>query len=322
MPAGLEPLDLRDELIDLGDAFRAYHVRTQPDLAALAALHERKARAFETWAAVTGDPKLRQEALRAGKAAAETHYQRTSTASPGTATDTGAAVRAGAGVGGPVVDHLLTAGQAAHARTVLDYAAAAAPGPDAGQRLAVLMLVLRAARAGTGNITGQDLTGWLGGDTQQVLERLEEAGWLTLPGTVGEVMGSQPEDPTAFTVPSLLPDQTSPFGLGKSTRSRISGWAQKVVGDRKLRKKKASAADRLLALYTAAHTRPGGHLGRVTDNGLDLDRAAAFCTLTVDQVAGHIEVLVAADWLTDTTLTDGQLSGQLTERARPLGGLL
>ncbi|MHA6757075.1 hypothetical protein [Streptacidiphilus sp. PAMC 29251] len=326
VPAGLEPVDLRDELIDLGDAFRAYQARTQPDLAVLAALHERKARAFETWAAATGDHKLRQEGLRAGKAAAETHYQRTgqaaSTASTGTATDTGVAVQARAEVGGPVVDRLLTAGQAAHARTVLDYAAAAAPGPDAGQRLAVLMLGLRAARAGTGNITGQDLTGWLADDAQQVLDHLVQAGWLQLPGTVAEVMASRPEDPTAFTVPSLLPDQASPFGFGKTTRSRISGWAQKVVGDRKLRKKKAGAADRLLALYTAAHTRPDGHLGHPRDNGLDLARAAVFCTLTVDQVAGHIEVLVAADWLTDTTLTGNRLSGKLTERVLPLGGLL
>ncbi|WP_052443169.1 hypothetical protein [Streptacidiphilus neutrinimicus] len=142
---------------------------------------------------------------------------------------------------GPLVDYLLTAGQAAHAREVLDYAVAHAPLPQAEVRLAVLMLALRAARASTGNITGQDLTGWLGGDADQVLKRLVDAGWLRLPGTVDKVIASRTEDPTAFTIPELLPDRPWLLEFGKTTRSRISGWAQKVIGDRKLRKKKATA---------------------------------------------------------------------------------
>jgi NADPH:quinone reductase-like Zn-dependent oxidoreductase len=54
---------------------------------------------------------------------------------------------------GPVAEHLLP-GQAAHARGVLDYAAAHAQHQRAEARLAVLMLALPAARAGTGHITG------------------------------------------------------------------------------------------------------------------------------------------------------------------------
>ncbi|MGW4824863.1 hypothetical protein ACWEP4_39610 [Streptomyces sp. NPDC004227] len=50
-----------------------------------------------------------------------------------------------------------------HARTVLHYVAAHSPHPKAEVRLAVLMLNLRAARAGTGNVTGQDLTIRAGG---------------------------------------------------------------------------------------------------------------------------------------------------------------
>ncbi|MFE7953814.1 hypothetical protein [Streptomyces sp. NPDC057426] len=111
----------------------------------------------------------------------------------------------------------------------------------------MLMLTLRAARAGAGNITGQDLTGGLQDDAERVLQQLVADGWLRLPGTVAEVMASRSEDPTAITVPTLLPERPRPFGFGKTTRARISGLAQKVVGDRKLRKKKLGATARLLA---------------------------------------------------------------------------
>ncbi|RPF39368.1 hypothetical protein EDD92_9621 [Streptomyces sp. TLI_185] len=148
------------------------------------------------------------------------------------------------------------------------------------------------------------------------------ADWLRLPGTVAEVMAARPEDPTAFTIPTLLPDQPRPLTIAKAHRSRISGWAQKVVGDRKIRKKKPVAATRLLALYTAAHTRPDGRLGHAEDGGLPLDQVAAFCALPPGQVAEHTELLVAADWLAEADTAGGRLRGQLTERVLPLGGLL
>ncbi|WP_236653599.1 hypothetical protein [Streptacidiphilus melanogenes] len=317
VPAGLQPTVLRDELIELGDAFRAYQVG-RPDLSVLATLLERRARAFNSWADVTGDDALRQESQRAQKAAQETHRQGAGPrALAGTADAAGAVA-----VDGPVVERLLTAGQAAHARDVLDYAAAHAPGPQPEVRLAVLLLALRAARAGAGNVNGQDLAGWLGGDAAQVLDQMVDTDWLRLPGTVQEVMASRPEDPAALTVPSLLPDQPRLLGFGKATRSKISGWAQKVVGDRKMRKKKAGVQTKLLALYTAAHTRPDGHLGRDQGSGLGLAQAAAFCALPEDGIAEHVDVLVAADWLTDATARDGRLPGRLTERVLPLGGLL
>ncbi|MGW4042205.1 hypothetical protein [Streptomyces sp. NPDC004721] len=132
-----------------------------------------------------------------------------------------------------------------------------------------------------------------------MLQRLVTADWLRLPGTVAEVMASRPEDPTTITVPPLLPEQPRPFTFGKTTRARISGWAQKVVGDRKIRKKKLGAVTRLLALYTAAHNRPAGRLGHVEDGGLHLDRVAAFCSLPPDHVAEHADLLVTADWLAE-----------------------
>ncbi|MFD5065377.1 hypothetical protein [Streptomyces sp. NPDC058394] len=313
VPQDLQPDVLRLELIELGDAFRAYQRRAEPDLALLAQLHERKARAFALWADVTGDGSLRHEAKRAESAAQTTLDMHANRGRP-----VGDTVSADE----PVVERLLTRSQAAHARTVLDYVQTHAPHPDAEVRLAVLLLTLRAARAGTGNITGQDLTGWLPDDAEQVLERLIAADWLRLHGTVAETLASRPEDPTGFTVPTLQPAQPRPFTFGKTSRARISGWAQKVVGDRKIRKKKLGATTRLLALYTAAHTRPDGRLGHAEDGGLHLDKIAAFCALPPEKVTEHAGLLVAADWLTETDTTQGRLHGQLAERALPLAGLL
>lgn len=314
VPHDLQPDDLRAELIELGDAFRAYQERPEPDLALLAGLHERKAAAFQRWADVSGDGALLHEARRAQKAARTTlemHENRSGRPSGDTAGDSV-----------PQVEWLLTRQQAGHARTVLDYVTAHAPYAEAGTHLAVLMFTLRAARAGTGNITGQELTGWLQEDTEQVLERLATGGWLRLPGTVGEALGSRPESPTTVTVPSLLPGRPRPFSFGKTTRSRISGWAQKAAGDRKIRKKKLSAATRLLALYTAAHARPDGHLGLAGHGGLRLDEAAAFCALPPEAITEHAELLTAADWLTEADTSQGTLRGRLAERILPLGGRL
>lgn len=55
IPPRLRPVVLRDELVELGDLFRAYQQRDEPDLELLADLHERKARAFTTWADATSE---------------------------------------------------------------------------------------------------------------------------------------------------------------------------------------------------------------------------------------------------------------------------
>lgn len=221
-----------------------------------------------------------------------------------------------------MVERLLTRQQAARARSVLDHVAAHALSPQAEVRLAVLMLALRAARAGTGNVVGQEITSWLQGDAERVLQQLVAADWLRLPGTVAEAMASMPEHPTTFSVPTLLGEQPRPLAFGKTTRARLSGWAQKVVGDRKIRKKKLDSPARLLALYTAAHIRFDGRLGRPEDGGLHLDEAAAFCTLPAEHVAAHADLLVAADWLAEIDTAGGRLRGRLSERVLPLGGLL
>ncbi|WP_399942034.1 hypothetical protein ACGH52_23300 [Streptomyces sp. BBFR25] len=315
VPDDLQPDVLRLELVDLGDAFRAYQRRREPDLAVLAELHDRKARAFAAWAAVTGDASLREEAQRAEAAARTTREM--------DANRHGVAVDGS----GAVVERLLTRGQGAHARVVLEHVGAHAPLPGADARLAVLMLTLRAARAGTGNVTGQDFGGWLQDDSERVLQQLVDVGWLRLPETVtvAEALDARPEQPAQVTVPTLLPGGARPFLFGKVTRARLSGWAQKVVGDRKLRKKKAGAAARLLAVYTAAHSRPDGLLADAGEDGdgLALDRVAAFCAVRPEDVTEHVGLLVAAGWLAEEADTaGGRLRGRLTERVLPLSGLL
>ncbi|WND35661.1 hypothetical protein RI578_15765 [Streptomyces sp. BB1-1-1] len=312
VPDDLQPEVLRLELTELGDAFRAYQRRPEPDLAVLAELHDRKAHAFALWADVTGDASLREEADRAATAARTTREMN--------------ANRRGVPVDGegPVVERLLTRGQGVHARSVLEHVRVGSPLPEAEARLAVLMLTLRAARAGTGNVTGQDLGGWVQGDAERVLQQLVDAGWLRLPEDVSadDALTSRPEEPTQVTVPMLLPTGPRPFSFGKVTRARLSGWAQRVVGDRKLRKRKAGAATRLLAVYTAAHSRPDGRLGGAEDDGLGLDAVTSFCALRPEDVTEHAELLVAADWLSEADAAGGRLRGQLAERVLPLSGLL
>ncbi|MEV4044233.1 hypothetical protein [Streptomyces sp. NPDC049744] len=315
VPDDLQPEVLRMELTELGDAFRAYQRRPEPDLVVLADLHDRKARAFALWADVTGDASLREEADRAVAAARTTREMD--------------ANRRGLLVDGegPAIERLLTRGQGVCARDVLEHVRTDSPLPGAEARLAVLMLTLRAARAGTGNVTGQDLSGWLASDAERVLQELVDAGWLVLPKdvTADDALMSRSEEPTRVTVPTLVPTQPRPFCFGKVTRARLSGWAQKVVGDRKLRKKKAGPATRLLAVYTAAHSRPDGRLGGAGEDGdgLALDMVASFCGLRPEDVAQHVGLLVAAGWLAEEADTAGErLRGRLAERVLPLSGLL
>ncbi|MEU8655040.1 hypothetical protein [Streptomyces sp. NPDC048737] len=308
VPHDLRPLALRDELIELGDLFRAYQQRDQPDLALLADLQERKARAFTTWADVTGDGLLRWEARRAERAAATTrlqHQQRTGGVDDGD---------------GPAVTRLLTVPtQWEHARSVLAHVADHAPLPGPEARLLVLVLTLRTAHTGTGNLVGQDLTSLGLTDPEGLVESLTGCGWLTLPGTVGDLLASRPENPTPVTVPSLTPreDGTGPFTFGKKVRPKLSGWAQRVVSDKKLRKGKATAGTRLLALTLATRTSASGCLGP-GGQGIALDTLATPVPVDSGELHHLVDQLTAADWLTGTHLTGTHLTGRLTERVLPL----
>ncbi|MGW4823704.1 hypothetical protein ACWEP4_33360 [Streptomyces sp. NPDC004227] len=308
VPHDLRPVALRDELIELGDLFRAYQQRDQPDSALLADLHSRKASAFAAWAEDSGDTRLRLDAQRAEQAATAArlqHQQRTG----GIADDDG-----------PAVARLLTvATQWEHTRSVLAHVADHAPLPGAEARLLVLMLTLRTAHTGTGNLVGQDLTALGLTDPEDLVEKLIGCGWLTLSGTAGDLLASRPENPTPISVPSLASreDGTGPFTFGKKMRPKLSGWAQKVVSDKKLCKTKATVGTRLLALTLATQTDASGRLGP-GGRGTDLTALAAWVPADSGELQYLVDQLTQADWLTDAGLTDTHLTGQLTERVLPL----
>ncbi|MFD7626760.1 hypothetical protein ACFV7Q_12120 [Streptomyces sp. NPDC059851] len=308
IPSDLRPVVLRDELAELGDLFRAYQQRTEPDLELLAHLQERKARAFTTWADVTCDGALRWEARRAEQAAAAArsqHLQRTGGIAYGD---------------GPAVTRLLTVpAQWEHARSVLAHVADHAPLPGPEARLLVVMLTLRTAHTGVGNVVGQDVTALGLTDAEDLVERLTGCGWLRIPGTVGDVLASRPESPTPITVPSLVPggDGTSPFMFGKKVRPKLSGWAQRIVSDKKLRKARATASTRLFALTLATQTGADGQLG-AGGQGVALESLSAWVPVGPGELQLLVDQLIAADWLIDAAVTGTHLTGRLTERVLPL----
>ncbi|MEH0474294.1 hypothetical protein QA943_36645 [Streptomyces sp. B21-097] len=307
VPHDLQPVVLRDELVELGDLFRAYQKRAEPDLSLLADLHDRKARAFLTWAEVSGDVNLRLEARRAEQAAVAArsqHLHRTG----GTDAD------------GPAVARLLSVpSQWQHVRSVLAHVGEHSPLPGPEARLLAVMLTLRTAHTGAGNLVGQDVTGLGLTDPQGLVEQLTGCGWLRIPGTAADLLASRPENPTPVTVPSLVPheDDAGPFAFGKKVRPKLSGWAQKAVSDKKLRKAKAPAGARLLALTLAVRTDVDGGLGPGGE-GVGLESLAAWCPLGPDELPQAVDLLVAADWLAEAALTDTVLTGRLTERVLPL----
>ncbi|WP_221349556.1 hypothetical protein [Streptomyces beigongshangae] len=308
IPHDLRPVVLRDELVELGDLFRAYQQRTEPDLTLLADLQERKARAFSTWADVTDDINLRLEAVRAEQAAATArsqHLQR---------------IGCGPDGEGPAVARLLTAPtQWEHARSVLAHVADHCPLPGPQARLLVLMLTLRTAHSGTGNLVGQDVTALGLTDPEDLVERLTGCGWLDFPGTVADLLASRPENPTPISVPSLVPGQDGPgpFTFGKKMRPKLSGWAQRVVSDKKLRKAKAPPAVRLLSLTLASRTSADGRLGP-GGQGVCLESLTAWVPVDPGELRLLVDRLTAADWLADAVFTDTRLTGQVCERILPL----
>ncbi|MFF3698996.1 hypothetical protein [Streptomyces sp. NPDC002221] len=306
VPHKLRPVELRDELTELGDLFRAYQQRTEPDLELLADLQTRKAAAFTTWAEVTGNTYLRREAVRAGQAAdtARLHHQH----------------RSGRPAHGEaaVVRVLNGCGMWEHARSVLTHCATQAPLPGPEARLVTVMLTLRTAHTGAGNLVGQDLTGLGLRDPEHVVTQLTDCGWLSIPKTAGDLLASSPENPTPITVPSLLPGgrHADAFAFGRHSRAKLSGWAQKAVADKKLRKTKATAGARLLALALATHTSTDGFLG-AHGQGVALQHVTSLCPADPDELTHLLGQLTEADWIAESTRTSTRLTGRLSDRALP-----
>ncbi|MFJ3235712.1 hypothetical protein [Streptomyces sp. NPDC086787] len=122
-------------------------------------------------------------------------------------------------------------------------------GPDA--QLLAVVVAIRAARGGTGNITGMELAGLRLGNPSEAVAALRGLGWQLDDG----VFNSDPAaPPVPVTVPDLSRETDHPLPLGKQTRSRVSGWTTRVLCAKPL--KKLPPAARLAGLFLAAHSTP------------------------------------------------------------------
>lgn len=182
------------------------------------------------------------------------------------------------------------------------------------------MVTLRTAQSGVGNLVGQDIKGLPLQDPQHLVEQLVESGWLGISGTAEELIASRPENPTRISVPSLTPDEDDPgpFTFGRKLRPKLSGWAQRVVGEKKLRKGKTGADVRLLALALATGSDGEGRLGPGGE-GIGLDALSSWCSVDPADLPDLVDRLTAADWLAEADVTGTHLTGRLTERVLPLG---
>ncbi|MEU0148734.1 hypothetical protein ABZ119_22610 [Streptomyces sp. NPDC006288] len=118
---------------------------------------------------------------------------------------------------------------------------------DADAQLLALVVAIRAARGGIGNITGQDLRSLRLADAEAAVTAVGALGWQGQERLLGDDLVT----PVAVRVPDLAdrPERRLPFG--KVMRSRVSGWASRTVSAKPV--KKTSTAARLAALYLAAH---------------------------------------------------------------------
>lgn len=151
----------------------------------------------------------------------------------------------------PPTAFLLTARQGEAARQLLSYVASL-PLEGADAQLLAVVVAIRAARGGTGNLTGQDLRSLRLADAEGAVAAVGALGWQAR----GDLIGGNPDVPVGITVPELVgvSDRRLPFA--KLTRSRVSGWTNRTMTSKPARK--TSAAARLAALFLAAHA-PADH---------------------------------------------------------------
>lgn len=142
---------------------------------------------------------------------------------------------------------LLSPQQGEAARTLLSYASSLAlPGPDA--HLVAVVVAIRAARGGVGNLTGADLSALRLGDAREAVDALRCLGWQF----ADDLFGEDPAAPVPITVPDLARTDDHPLPFGKNVRSRVSGWTTRALSAKPV--KKLPPAARLAGLFLAAHS--------------------------------------------------------------------
>ncbi|MFJ6011476.1 hypothetical protein [Streptomyces sp. NPDC092952] len=161
---------------------------------------------------------------------------------------------------------LLSSQQGEAARTLLSYACSLAlPGPDA--QLVAVVVAIRAARGGVGNLTGADLSALRLGDAREAVHALRCLGWQ-----IGDALFSNdPATPVPITVPDMARTDDHPLPFGKNVRSRVSGWTTRAMSAKPV--KKLPPAARLAGLFLAAHS-TSKLLGQIPPDFTDACRAA------------------------------------------------
>ncbi len=141
---------------------------------------------------------------------------------------------------------LLTPRQGEAARELLSYVVGL-PLTSVDAQLLAVVVAIRAARTGVGNLTGTDLRSLRLDDPEQAVSELVAAGWQV----PGSLLDGDPDKPSGIVVPEMTPGPDHVLPLGKGTRSKVSGWAMRTRMAKPV--KKAAPAARLAALFLAAH---------------------------------------------------------------------
>ncbi|WP_369264127.1 hypothetical protein [Streptomyces sp. R35] len=142
---------------------------------------------------------------------------------------------------------LLTAEQGEAARALLGYVSSLPLNSPDAQLLAVVVAI-RAARGGVGNLTGGDLSSLRLADPAGAIGEVRKIGWQV----TDELLVGDPETPVAVTVPDLAGEADRRLPFGKQKRSRVSGWTTRTLAAKPV--KRATPATRLAALFLAAHS--------------------------------------------------------------------
>ncbi|MFC4034688.1 hypothetical protein ACFO3J_24925 [Streptomyces polygonati] len=141
----------------------------------------------------------------------------------------------------------------------------ALPSPDA--QLVAVVVAIRAARGGVGNLSGTDLSSLRLGDAREAVDALRCLGWQI----GGALLGDDPALPVPITVPDLTPTVDHPLPFGKNVRSRVSGWTTRALSVKPVKKLPPTA--RLAGLFLAAHS-TSKLLGQIPSDFPDACRAA------------------------------------------------